>query len=330
MTAGLAAAGLYTARRLFLAPRRFDFRGAATLVTGGSRGLGLVLARELGARGARVAICARDRDELERAEQDLAGRGYEVLALPCDVTDREQVDDMIARVLTAWGRLDVLINNAGEIEVGPLEEMTLEDFEHQLAIHFWAHLYTTLAVLPEMQRRRRGRIVNVTSIGGKLSVPHLAPYSAAKHASVGLSRALRIELARYGIVVTTVAPGLMRTGSPVHADFKGQHRKEYAWFSIGDSLPLLTTSAESAARQILRACRRGDAEVVLTLPAKIAAVSQSLFPGLTSDVLSLVNRLLPGPGGIGRARAEGRESQSALSPSLLTALGDAAAARNNQ
>ncbi|MEW6273077.1 MAG: SDR family NAD(P)-dependent oxidoreductase, partial [Thermodesulfobacteriota bacterium] len=290
----------------------------------------LVLARELGARGARVAICARDRDELERAQRDLAERGHDVLAVPCDVTRREEVDELVERVLAAWGRVDVLVNNAGEIEVGPLEEMTLEDFERALAIYFWAHLYTTLAVLPDMQRRRSGRIVNVSSIGGKMSVPHLAPYSAAKHASVGLSRALRVELAQYGIAVTTVVPGLMRTGSPVRADFKGQHRKEYAWFSIGDSLPLLTTSAERAARQIVRACRRGDAEVVLTIPARIADLAQSLFPGLTSDALSLVNRLLPGPGGIGRARAEGRDSQSALSPSLLTALGDAAAARNNE
>src|SRR6185503_4123757 len=122
------------------------------------------------------------------------------------------------------------------------------------------------AVLPEMRARREGRIVNITSIGGKISVPHLLPYSASKFALVGLSEGLRAELAKDGIVVTTICPGLMRTGSPRNATFKGQHRAEYAWFSIGDSLPVTAMSADRAARQILTACKRGEAEVVLSVP----------------------------------------------------------------
>jgi hypothetical protein len=181
-----------------------------------------------------------------------------------------------------------------------------------------------------MRRRGEGRIVNITSIGGKISVPHLLPYSASKFALVGFSEGLRAELARDGVVVTTVCPGLMRTGSPRHALFKGRHRAEYAWFSLSDASRLSSISAEGAARRIVAACTRGEAEAILSPQAKAAALFHGLFPGVTADILAVVNRLLPGPGGIGTAAARGRESQSALSPSWLTALGDEAAARNNE
>ncbi len=130
--------------------------------------------------------------------------------------------------------------------------------------------------------------------------------------------------------MTTVCPGLMRTGSPRNATFKGQHRAEYAWFSISDALPVTAMQAERAARQIIDACQRGDAEIVLTIQAQIAVRFHALFPGLTADLLGLVNRLLPAAGGIGRKRAKGKDSQSELSPSWLTALGDKAAQRNNE
>ena len=229
-----------------------------------------------------------------------------------------------------FGAIDVLVNNAGVIQVGPMEVMTLEDYEQAMKTHFWGPLYTTLAVLPEMREREDGRIVNITSIGGKISVPHLLPYSASKFALVGFSEGLRAELKKDGIVVTTVCPGLMRTGSPRNATFKGQHRAEYAWFSISDSLPVSSMSAERAARQIVEACKRGDAEVVLSIQAKMAVLFHGLFPGLTADLLGFVNRLLPAPGGIGTRRAKGKESESDLSPSWLTTLSEQAAARNNE
>ena len=310
--------------------REYDFRGKSVLITGGSRGLGLVLARELTREGARVAICARDPEELERARLDLKGRGADVLAFPCDVTDRAQVEELVRLCRDRFGGVDVLVNNAGVIQVGPMEVMTLADYEEAMNIHFWGPLYTTLAVLPDMRRRRQGRIVNISSIGGKIGVPHLVPYSASKFALAGLSEGMRAELAKDGIVVTTVCPGLMRTGSPRNADFKGQHRAEYAWFSISDSLPVTSMQAERAARQIIDACRRGDAEVILTVQAVLAVKFHNLFPELSAELMSLFNRLLPAPGGIGKRRAKGRESQSALSPSVLTALSEKAAARNNE
>ena len=217
----------------------------------------------------------------------------------------------------------------GAIAVGPMEVMTLEDYEAAMKIPFWAPLYTTLAVLPEMRQRREGRIVNISSIGGKISTPHLLPYRASKFALTGFSEGLRAELASSGIVVTTICPSLMRTGSPYNAIFKGQHRAEYTWFSLSDSLPFISMSAERAARQIIEACKRGDAEVVLSLTAQIAAKFHDLFPGLTANLLGFFNKLLPEPGGIGTDSALGKDSHSSLSPSGLTALTDKAAQQNN-
>jgi NAD(P)-dependent dehydrogenase (short-subunit alcohol dehydrogenase family) len=329
----VAAAGLgalLAARAMTRKWREFDFTDKTVLITGGSRGLGLVMAREFASRGARVAICARDTEELERARADLQRRGASVLAVPCDVTERAQVGELVNIVREHFGGIDVLVNNAGVIQVGPVEVMTVEDYEEVMKAHFWGPLYAILAVLPEMRGRRSGRIVNISSIGGKISVPHLVPYSASKFALVGLSEGLRAELQKDGVIVTTVCPGLMRTGSPRNATFKGQHRAEYAWFSISDSLPVTSMNAERAASQIVEACRRGDAEIVLSIQAQLAVKFHGLFPGLTADLLGVVNRLLPGPGGIGKRRAKGKESESAIAPSLLTALSDAAARNNNE
>src|SRR5262249_39264039 len=250
--------------------------------------------------------------------------------VPCDITDREQVLTMVDHLEHHFGRIDVLINNAGTIQVGPLELMTLDDYEEAMEVHFWGPLYTILAVLPAMCQRREGRIVNISSIGGKMSVPHLVPYNASKFALVGLSEGLRAELRKNGIIVTTVCPGLMRTGSPRNAFFKGQHRAEYAWFSISDSLPVLSMSALDAARQIIAACKRGEGEVVLSLPAKLAVLVHDLFPGLTTDVLALVNQMLPAPGGVGTQAVLGKDSMSSVSPSWLTALTEKAAEENNE
>ena len=308
----------------------YDFTDKVVLITGGSRGLGLLLARELASVGARVAICARDEAELARVQHEFAPLPVELLTLMCDVTDPEQVEQMVRTVEEQWGGVDVLINNAGRIQVGPAETMTLADYEDAMQIHFWAPLYTLGAVLPGMRGRRAGRIVNITSIGGKISAPHLLPYNASKFALVGLSEGLGAELAKDGIKVTTVCPGLMRTGSPRHAEFKGQHRAEYAWFSIADSIPGLSMDARRAARQIVDACRYGQAEVVLSLPAQLATLIHGILPGLTTETLSLVNRLLPGANGHPDRLYKGSDSQSRWSPSWLTHLTDEAARRNNE
>ncbi len=307
---------------------RWDLAGRSILVTGGSRGLGLVTARELVAAGARVTICGRDQETLDRAEKDLTSRGGDVLAVRCDIRVRQEVERLIERATERFGPLHALINNAGVVTVGPVETMDLEDFQDAMATNFWGPLYAILAVLPAMRRRGWGRIVNVASIGGKVSVPHLVPYSASKFALVGLSEGLRAELIRDGIEVSTICPGLVRTGSPRHALFKGRHRAEYAWFNISDSLPLTSMSAERAARQIVEALRSGTPGRVLSAPANAAALLHGIAPTLTTDLLTAANRLLPADGS--SAAATGAASTSLLSPTWLTVLGERAARRNNQ
>ena len=255
LATGLAGAVLYGLLRP--TRRRESLNGKVVLVTGGSRGLGLVLARQAAEQGARVAVCGRDVATLERARSALEALGLPILAVPCDVTSPATVQIMMETVVGTLGPVDVLINNAGVIQVGPVEEMTAADYAEAMAANFWGTVNTTLAVLPEMRGRRSGRIVNIASIGGKISVPHLLPYSASKFAVVGFSRGLRSELAPHGITVVTVCPGLMRTGSPRNATFRGRQRREYAWFNLADSLPLLSTNAESAARRILDGAMRG-------------------------------------------------------------------------
>lgn len=325
LAGGLLLAGALLARR----HPETSLRGRVVLITGGSRGLGLLLAREFGREGCRVAICARDPEELDGARLDLEGRGVEVLATPCDVSRREEVERWVAEVERAFGGVDVLVNNAGIIQVGPFDATTLEDFEQAMAVNFWGAVHATLAALPRMRAREDGRIVNITSIGGKVAVPHLLPYDCAKFALVGFSEGLRAELAGSGIRVTTIVPGLMRTGSPSNALFKGQQEKEFTWFSLGDATPLTAMDAERAARRIVLATRRGEAEVTLTWQAKAIRLVHDLFPGATADALGWVNRLLPAEGGT-TGTARGMELATALSPSSLTAPMNRAARENNE
>jgi short-subunit dehydrogenase len=316
--------------------RRVRLRGKNALVTGGSRGLGLQIARRLVERGVNVAVVARDMHELERAvdllrehaAQDPETAGVRVIGVPCDLEYASAIDSMIRSVRAKLGPIDLLVNNAGSIQVGPLDSMTLEDFQRSMKLHCFAALRTSLAVRGDMHARGGGRIANIASIGGVISVPHLLPYSAGKFALVGLSQGLHTELAGEGIVVSTIAPGLMRTGSPRNATFKGDHRSEYAWFSIADSLPGLSMSSRRAARRIVSALEFGDAYVVLGLPAKLGAVVNAIAPNLTSRLLGFVHSLLPS--GTDATPHLGSDSTSNLAPSSLTALTERAELDNNQ
>src|SRR5688500_8653783 len=329
-TVGLIAGATYAARQAVRRARQMDFAGRVALVTGGSRGLGLILARQLVAEGARVAICARDEPELNRAKAELQARGGDVLAVQCDVTVKAQVDEMIRGVIGHFGQIDVLVNNAGIIQVAPMEEMTLADYEEAMQTHFSGPLYTTLAALPAMRGRRQGRIVNITSIGGKVPAPHLLPYTASKFALVGFSEGLRAELAKDNVYVTTVVPGFMRTGSPRQADFKGRHREEYAWFTTADTTPGVSISPERIADRIIDAMQHGQAELISPLAACVQAKLFALMPNLSTEIASLITLALPKPGGIGPRRAKGYESSSSLVPRYAAARNISAARAHNE
>jgi len=328
MAAGAAA--VFAASRASRKRHEISFEGRVVVITGGSRGLGLVLARHFAAEGARLCLLARDEEELERARGQLPADA-EVLPIRCDIRRRADVRSAMDQLREKWPAVDVLINNAGVIQVGPLEHMTMEDFESAMATHFWGPLHLMFECVPSMRRRSFGRIVNISSIGGKVAVPHMAPYCASKFALVGLSDSVRAELAQYGIRVTTVCPGLMRTGSPLNADIKGQHELEYAWFAISDSTPGVSISAERAARKIIEACRYGDPELTITFPAKLVTRFNHVAPGAMARVMAVANKVLPGPNGAeGDQRRRGRDSESIWTDSFATALTERAAAVNNE
>jgi len=301
------------------------------VVTGASRGLGLLLARELGLRGHDLVICARSAHGLAAAEADLATTGVQILAVPADVGRRSDARRLITAALERFGRLDILVANAGVIQVGPVASMRVEDYEEALGAIFWGFAYPVLAALPEMRRRGGGRIVAVTSVGGRFPAPHLAPYVAAKFAVAGLADALRAELRPDGISVTTVVPGLMRTGSPRNALFKGDSAAEYRWFTLGDSIPGVSTDAERAARRIVEGALRGRGQIVLTPAAKIASRLYGLAPATTVRLVGLVNRLLPA--GTNPHAVPGHAVEAAGVPgwfSAATRLTDRAADRYHQ
>jgi NAD(P)-dependent dehydrogenase (short-subunit alcohol dehydrogenase family) len=326
-----AIAGAIVAARVFRSVNAIDLNGRVVVIFGGSRGLGLVLARAFAAAGARVVLASRDAAALERASEELMRTGTVASTFGCDVTDRVQVVQTIEAIIAAHGRIDVLVNDAGVIDVGPVHHMSTADFERAMATHFWGPLWTIQAALPHMRRSGARRIVNISSIGGKVAVPHLVPYTASKFALTGLSQGLRAELASEGFCITTVCPGLMRTGSAYNATFKGQHRQEFTWFHTAASLPLLSVNAERAARQILNACRHGDPELVITPLARVAVLVNALLPNTTAHLLSIAHRLLPAStDDAGNRPHSGWQSVSGLAPSRLTLMSDRAAAANNE
>jgi short-subunit dehydrogenase len=270
--------------------------GKVVLITGGSRGLGFAVASEFARRGARVAICGRDEASLDAARRRLSVRGGEVMAQVCDVGDREQIAALIAATTAQLGPIDILVNNAGVATVAPVARQTIEDFEEAMNVMFWAIVHSSLTLLPEMLERGDGTIVNVTSIGGKVASPHLLPYSCAKFAAIAFSDGLQGEVAQHGVRVLTVVPGFMRTGSQEHARFKSRASEEFRWFTTFGNVPVITMSAERAARRIVTAALSGRRQVLLGPMAQLVGRTAGVFPTLSALVLDGVNRLLPTEG----------------------------------
>ena len=303
--AQIAAGARASAAAYALLPRLTNRRrveaGHVVVITGGSRGLGFALAQRFAAAGARLVLASRNDAELHDARARLlathpAMHEDDVLLVSADLTDEAQGRGLIAAALNAFGRIDILINNAGIIEVGPVENQPLEAYDRAMATNFFAALYTTHATLPHMLGRGEGAIVNIASIGGKLAVPHMLPYSASKFAMVGFSEGLHAELRHKGIRVTTVCPGLMRTGGESHAHFTGQVAKERTWFELSARTPVIAASVEHAAGEIFNAVVAGRAEITITPQAWLAARLAGIAPETTQWAASVANHLLlPSP-----------------------------------
>jgi short-subunit dehydrogenase len=307
------------------------------LVAGASRGLGLLMARELGRRGHRLVICARSAEELEAARAHLVADGLSVRTAVCDVADAAAVEALVADVEASDGPIEVALAVAGVIQVGPLASLTRAHFAEAIDIMLWGPINVALAVAGPMRSRGSGRIGVITSIGGLVPVPHLLPYSTAKFGAVGFSAGLRSELAGTGVKVTTVAPGLMRTGSHLRAEFTGQQGAEYAWFAPSATLPVIAMDPERAAVRIVDGVLAGRAYVLLSALTKIASRVNGLAPTTTAALLGLASRLLPdGPPPSGTDTVQGYQVEERLRPwtaavaRAVTTLGRRSADRWNQ
>lgn len=326
----LVGAALLTTLRFARRWRRhYDLRGNVVVITGGGRGLGLELARQAARRGAKIGLLSRSEIELTAACAELRSAGATADFAVADVRDAAALRRAVDRLSAQLGTIDVLINCAGIISVGPVDALLLPDYEAAIDTNYLGAVRAVEAVRSGMQARKRGRIVNISSIGGKVVVPHLLPYCASKFALAAYSEGLRAELARDGIVVTTVIPGLMRTGSPPHATFAGQSRREYELFVLSDALPFTSVSAEFAARAILDGLQRGDIETVVSWQAKAAAAAFGFAPRSVIRLLTLLARVLPSAAGSTEHRT-GVSSETALTQSPLAALSRNATVTHNE
>ncbi|HKO51450.1 MAG TPA: SDR family oxidoreductase [Polyangiaceae bacterium] len=288
--------GSAAARRL----HRISLRGKKVLITGGSRGLGFAAARRFLRQGADVAICARSEPELLRASAALRevaqsvglsshGRAPDVLALRADVTEPEAAKQLVADVLQRFGRIDVLVNCAVEITIGPLEALGSADFHQSFRGIFFALYEPTMAVLSHMKSRGFGRIVNVTSVAGKAPVPHSGTYVAGKFATTGFSAVCAAELRKYGIRVSTVLPPPLRNGAWLNGSYKGLADQELSWFARALQSPLTSIDPERAARAIVRAAEEGRVESMVSPISFLQARLHALCPTLSVALAALID-----------------------------------------
>lgn len=256
-----------------------DLAGRVAVVTGASAGIGEATARILGAAGLRVALCARRKHRLDRLATELRALGTEAAAHALDVTDAPAVGEMIREVTARWGRLDVLVNNAGRGLAATFEDTTPEELRDLMELNVVAVLTATQAALPVMRRQGRGHIINVSSIVGRRGVPFRTAYGATKFALGGLSEALRVELRGTGIAVSLVYPVQTAT------EFHEVQVQRVPWRPVGP-----VQSAEQVARAILRCVRRRRPEVYPYWPARLLAVLSVIAPGLVDRGMSRMLR----------------------------------------
>lgn len=255
-----------------------DFRGKVVVITGASSGIGRAAALEFAGRGARCALLARRAGRLRRVAGEIAGRGGgEAVAVPCDVSDRGQVESSAGRILEELGGVDVLVNNAGFAVLGPVSELPVEEIESQMKTNYLGMVYCTKSLLPSFLERGSGRIVNVASVAASFGLPGIAPYCASKSAMLAFSEGLRHELRGTGVGVAVVSPIMVRTGFFDGPSF-GRVRK----------YPAASLSAEAVARAVVRASASPRLEIVVPQAARGAVWLKHTVPFLVNP---LVGRL---------------------------------------
>ena len=246
------------------------FQGKVAIVTGASSGIGRATALALAEQGVWVALASRNGEALSTIAEELKRQGRQVIVIPTNVTQREQVEALVEEVLAQWGRVDILISNAGEYIRAPITDLDPADLQRSLDVNFFGGVYCVKAVLPHMLAQKSGHIVFVTSMDGKIGLPPDAPYVSAKFALTGFCEVLRQEVHDSGIAVTNVLPG--RVDTVMIEDLK------FAWIS-----PKIST--ESVAAAILNGIRMRKPIVIVPPQAKLLYYINVFAPTL-SDRLS--------------------------------------------
>jgi NAD(P)-dependent dehydrogenase (short-subunit alcohol dehydrogenase family) len=305
----IAAAGTMWGARAWLRSRRWvELRDRVVVITGSDSGFGLVQARQVAAQGAIVVLAARDAGKLEQAAEAVQRDGaQDVLAVPTDVAKPDQAERLIAQTVERFGRIDVLINTAGLMIVGAEPTLSLEDMHWMMNVNFWGAVHTTRAALPHMRRARFGRIANVSSVGGRFAAPHMLPYTVSKFALTGYTKSLRPEALRDNIYVTGIYPSVIRTGGHRHAWIKGNQEAEYSWFSLGDVIPGVATSVETAARIAIHAIQSGDPEAIIGLGARLKIAIDGLMPNWSAELMDLMENAFPAPTNLEAPAVQGRD-----------------------
>jgi short-subunit dehydrogenase len=208
--------------------------------------------------------------------------------------------------------------------------MTIKDYQHAMNVNFWAPLYTMMACLPHFRKHHEGKIVNITSIGGKIAVPHMLPYSASKFAFVGLSEGMQNELQKEDIQVMTVVPYLMQTGSPRNITVKGDHEKEYAWFKTLGSSPHVAQDPKVVAKKVIHALEYNKSQPTISYLERLASFSKELAPGFLRFLMFYTDKLMPETGPEGFTAKKGFESESEASQNKHAKAGNKAALVNNE
>lgn len=257
-----------------------------TVITGASAGIGRAAAHEFARAGARVVLAARDRDRLDQVAREIGAFQPEVLAVPTDVTDRGQVGRLIGEARARFGRVDILICNAGVGLYSPVEEMPDEALRRVFEVNFFGVVGCVQEALPSMREQGAGLIQFVSSVIGKRAVPGYSGYCATKFALYALAESLRLELAGTGVLVQTVYPAFTETDFSKNAVIR---RPPHAAPRIAP-MP-----AEAVARQMLRAARRGSRDHIVTVSGRILSLANALAPGLVDEIMTH----LLGPGGRG-------------------------------
>ena len=249
-------------------------KGKVAIVTGASSGIGEATARELASRGAAVVLAARAAEKLEALEREISASGGRVLAVETDVSDKDSVEAMVERTVEAFGSLDILVNNAGLGLSGRVADLRAEDLRHVFEVNTVGPLNCIQVALPQMGRG--GRIINVSSVIGKRSIPKVGGYCATKFALNALSDALRVEITDRGITVTSVYPGTTRTA--FRENSRRTRDEKRGWRPKG-------VTPEKVAEEIADAAEKGPREVYVRFSDRLFVAGTTLLPGLTDRML---------------------------------------------